>query len=99
MVRTISPGPRTPIRDQPGLISVPDLHSPYRALGKTPKWDFAPSAAQPAYFTQSTLSARAGFGFTNLTTVAFPEIDTAITHLREVLGDQTDESSPAKAKK
>jgi len=39
VARTISPGPRTPIRDQPGLISVPDLHSPYRALGKTPKWD------------------------------------------------------------
>jgi hypothetical protein len=28
----------------------------------------------------------------NLTTVAFPEIDTAITHLREVLGEQTYES-------
>jgi hypothetical protein len=38
------------------------------------------------------LPARAGFGFTNLTTVAFPEIDTAITHLREVLGEQTYES-------
>ena len=35
------------------------------------------------------MSARAGFGFTNLTTVAFPEIDTAITHLREVLGEAT----------
>jgi hypothetical protein len=38
------------------------------------------------------LSARAGFGFTNLTTVAFPEINTAITHLRDILGDQTYES-------
>ena len=35
------------------------------------------------------MPARAGFGFTNLTT---PEIDTAITHLREVLGEQTYES-------
>jgi hypothetical protein len=38
------------------------------------------------------LSARAGFGFTNLTTVAFPELGTAIARLREVLGDQTYES-------
>ena len=38
------------------------------------------------------MSARAGFGFTNLTTAAFPEIGTAITHLREVLGEQTYES-------
>jgi hypothetical protein len=38
------------------------------------------------------LSARAGFGFTNLTTVAFPEIDTSITHLREVLGEEPYES-------
>jgi hypothetical protein len=30
--------------------------------------------------------------FTNLTTVAFPEIDTAMTHLREALGEQTYES-------
>ena len=34
----------------------------------------------------------AGFAFTNLTTVDFPEIDTATTHLHEVLGDQTYES-------
>ena len=38
------------------------------------------------------MPARAGFGFTNLTTVAFPEINPAIAHLRDVLGDQTYES-------
>jgi hypothetical protein len=35
----------------------------------------------------------AGFAALNpMTTAAFPEINTAITHLREVLGDQTYES-------
>ena len=31
----------------------------------------------------------AGFAFSPLTAAAFPEIDTAIMHLREVLGEQT----------
>jgi hypothetical protein len=30
----------------------------------------------------------AGFAFSPLTTTAFPEINAAITHLREVLGEQ-----------
>ena len=34
----------------------------------------------------------AGFALSPLTTAAFPEITTAITHLRDVLGDQTYES-------
>jgi hypothetical protein len=34
----------------------------------------------------------AGFAFSPLTSTAFPEIVTAITHLRDVLGDQTYES-------
>jgi hypothetical protein len=34
----------------------------------------------------------AGFAFSPFTAAAFPEINTAITHLREVLGDQTYES-------
>ena len=33
-----------------------------------------------------------GFAFTPLTAAAIPEITTAITHLRDVLGDQTYES-------
>ena len=34
----------------------------------------------------------AGFAFSPLTSAAFPQIDTAIAHLREVLGDQTYDS-------
>jgi hypothetical protein len=34
----------------------------------------------------------AGFAFSPLTSTAVPEINTAITHLRDVLGDQTYES-------
>ena len=34
----------------------------------------------------------AGFAFSPLTALATPEINTAITHLRDVLGDQTYES-------
>ncbi len=34
----------------------------------------------------------AGFAFSPLTAAAFPEINTAIAHLRDVLGDQTYES-------
>ena len=34
----------------------------------------------------------AGFAFSPFTAASFPEIDTAITHLRDVLGDQTYES-------
>jgi predicted ATPase len=34
----------------------------------------------------------AGFAFSPLTAVAFPEINTAVAHLRDVLGDQTCES-------
>ena len=34
----------------------------------------------------------AGFALSPLTAAAFPEISTAITHLRDVLGDQTYES-------
>jgi hypothetical protein len=31
----------------------------------------------------------AGFALSSLTAATFPELDTAIAHLREVLGDQT----------
>ena len=34
----------------------------------------------------------AGFAFSPLTAAAYPEVTTAITHLRDVLGDQTYES-------
>jgi hypothetical protein len=34
----------------------------------------------------------AGFAYSPLTTAAFPEIDAAIAHLRDALGDQTYES-------
>ncbi len=34
----------------------------------------------------------AGFAFSPLTSAAYPELSTAIAHLREVLGDQTYES-------
>jgi len=34
----------------------------------------------------------AGFAFSPLTAVAFPEINTAVAHLRDVLGEQTYQS-------
>ena len=34
----------------------------------------------------------AGFAFSPLTATSFPELESAIAHLREVLGDQTYES-------
>ncbi len=41
----------------------------------------------------------AGFAVDPLSTAGFPEITTTITHLRDVLGDQTYESLPARAKR
>jgi hypothetical protein len=40
----------------------------------------------------------AGFGFSPLTAASLPELSTAITHLRDVLGDQTYESLARKGK-
>ena len=41
----------------------------------------------------------AGFAFSSLTAAAVPEINTAITHLRDVLGDQTYESLARKGQR
>ena len=47
------------------------------------------STGSDAYEPAATI---AGFAFSPLTASAFPKITTAITHLRDVLGDQTYES-------
>ena len=52
--------------------------------------------SSPRYWTSSDNTSRQppspGFAHSPLTAVAFPELTTAITHLRDVLGDETYES-------
>ena len=56
----------------------------------------SPSRCSPLFSTGSDATKPAatiaGFAFSPFTAAVFPEINTAITHLRDVLGDQTYES-------
>ena len=62
----------------------------------TPPSIRAPLAVLAAFFDRlgrhEPAATIAGFAFSPLTAAAFPEINTAIAHLRDVLGDQTYES-------
>jgi len=56
----------------------------------------APMASLAAFLDRlghhDSAATIAGFALSPLTAVTFPELDTAIAHLREILGDQTYES-------